>query len=101
MTCQKTFTRDDEMEMLSCIAMLPDPRDVAYSLPLCALEALAHAEPCGSGQYRLRHGVRNMDAGHILFSAGLVVARGREIGNFGMKVRAHAIAMLAEREFGE
>lgn len=102
MTRETTFSQDEEIGMLSCIADLPCPREVAWSLPLCALEALRHAEPIGAGEFRLRDGVREMEAGQILFSAGLVEAGGgRRIGNFGMKVRREAIALLAEREFGQ
>jgi len=94
------WTARERRELLKSVATLPDARRVARSLPECALHALANAERGKHGQFRLRHGVRDMEAGQILFSAGLVEARGPYLGNFGMSVRKHAIALLAEREFG-
>jgi hypothetical protein len=101
MTRQTTFNQDEEIGMLSCIADLPSPRAVAWSLPECALQALKNAEPAGGGTWRLRDGVRDMRAGQLLFRAGCVEARGPYLGAFGMKVRRAAIELLAEREFGQ
>lgn len=92
------WTEAERAKLLAVVAKLPDPRRVAWSLPEHALYALANAERGRHGQYRLRCGVRDMDAGHILFRAGLVEARGPYLGNFGMSVRRHAIAMLLERD---
>lgn len=94
------WTAKERVELLKTVAILPSPKRVAWSLPECALFALALAEQGRNGAYRLRHGVRDMEAGEILFSAGLVEARGPYLGNFGMVVRKHAIALLAERELG-
>jgi hypothetical protein len=88
----------ERVELLKSMANLPDPRRVAWSLPECALHALANAERGQHGQFRLRHGVRDMEAGQILFLSGLVEARGPYLGNFGMSVRKHAIALLFERD---
>lgn len=85
-------------ELRKVIAVLPDPRRVAWSLPEHALYALANAEQGFGGQYRLRYGVREMAAGEELFRAGIVEARGPYIGSFGMAVRKHAIALLLERD---
>lgn len=91
------FVDDVERQrLLMSFARLPDPRGVAWRLPECALYALANAERGEHGQYRLRYGVRDMEAGQILFRAGLVEARGPYLGNFGMEVRKHAIALLRE-----
>jgi hypothetical protein len=95
---QELWTVAERERLARHIAVLPDPRQVAWSLPECALYALANAERGAHGQYRLRYGVRDMDAGQILFSAGLVEARGPYLGNFGMAVRKHAIALLLERD---
>lgn len=92
------WTAKERTELLKCVAVLPDARRVAWSLPECALQALACAERGRHGQYRLRHGVRDMEAGQILFSAGLVEARGPYLGSFGMSVRKHAVALLLERD---
>jgi hypothetical protein len=92
------WTTKERAELLKSIAKLPDPRRVAWSLPEHALYALVNAEQGRTGQYRLRHGVRDMAAGEELFRAGLVEARGPYIGNFGMAVRKHAIALLLERD---
>lgn len=92
------FTQDQEAEFVSCFASLPSPARVAMSLPECALMALIHAEQGMHGQFRLRHGVRHMEAGQILFSAGLVEAGGPYLGNFGMRVRREAILMSQEGE---
>jgi len=92
------WTAKEREELLKSIAVLPDPRGVAWRLPECALYALANAERGNHGQFRLRHGVRDMEAGHILFRAGLVEARGPYLGNFGMAVRKHAITLLLERD---
>jgi hypothetical protein len=97
---QELWTVAERQRLMGYIAVLPCPRRVAESLPECALMALIHAERGNHGQYRLRYGVRDMDAGQILFSAGLVEARGPYLGNFGMEVRRHAIIMRAEGEFG-
>lgn len=94
------WTDGERRRLLQSMAVLPDPKHVALSLPECALLALKHAEQGHWGQYRLRHGVRDMEAGQILFRAGCVEARGPYVGNFGMKVRREAISLLAEREFG-
>lgn len=88
----------ERAELLQHIATLPYPRGIAWSLPECALYALSLAERGRHGQYRLRHGVRDMEAGQILFSAGLVEARGPYLSNFGMAVRKHAVALLLERD---
>lgn len=94
------WSAKERARLLQYVAVLPSPKRVAWSLPECALQALVHAEKGRNGDYRLRHGVRDMEAGDILFRAGLVEAGGPYLGNFGMKVRKEAIALLAEREFG-
>lgn len=96
-----SWTEKERARLIQHIAVLPDPRDVAWHLPECALQALVHAERGRNGEYRLRHGVRDMEAGEILFRAGLVEARGPYLGNFGMQVRREAIALLNEREAAE
>ena len=92
------WSEAERKRLLASVAILPCPKRVAWSLPEHALYALANAERGAHGQYRLRYGVRDMDAGHILFSAGLVEARGPYLGNFGVAVRKHAIALLLERD---
>lgn len=82
-------------DLLWHIAVLPGAKRVAWSLPECALQALALAQRGQDGRYRLRLGVRDMEAGQVLFSAGLVEARGPYLTNFGMAVRRHAITMIA------
>lgn len=94
------WTEKERARLVQSIAVLPDPRGVAWHLPECALQALACAERGQNGQFRLRYGVREMEAGEILFRAGLVEAGGRYLGNFGMLVRKHAIALLFERDAG-
>lgn len=92
------WTAAERERLLQSVAKLPHPKQVAWSLPEHALYALANAEQGRTGQYRLRQGVRDMAAGEELFRAGLVEARGPYIGNFGMAVRKHAIALLLERD---
>lgn len=91
-------TAPDRARMLQSFAQLPDPRRVAWSLPECALYALSLAEQSRTGEFRLRSGVRDMEAGQILFAAGLVEARGPYLSNFGRVVRKFAIALLFERD---
>ena len=98
MGAETFFTIGEAIEARQVFAQLPNAKRVAWSLPECALQALAHAERGRNGDYRLRHGVRDMEAGEILFIAGLVEARGPYLGNFGIKVRKEAVALLLERD---
>lgn len=65
----------------------PPPLSVAYSLPSHAIAALLHAQKGKNGDLFLRPGVRDLDAGQVLFSAGCVEAGGSCLGGFGLKVR--------------
>lgn len=94
----EVFTEAERRRLLEYIADLPNPRRMAEYLPECALQALINAERGQWGQYRLRHGVRDMEAGIILFRNGCVEARGPYIGPYGMAVRRQAIIMRAEGE---
>lgn len=94
------WTEAERERLMKTIAVLPHPKQVAWSLPEHALYALANAEQGRNGQFRLRHGVRGMAAGDELFRAGLAEAGGPYIGSFGMLVRREAIALLLERDDG-
>lgn len=92
------WTEAQRRELLRHVAVLPCPRRVAESLSHASLTALAHALSDRHGGYRLPANQRDTKAWKQLVAAGVVESGWGGIGNFGMRVRKEAIALLLERD---
>ncbi len=89
---------DARAELMKHVARLPHPRGMAWRLPDDAFRALVEAEETRTGEYALREGARESAVATTLVRYGMVEVRGRMLGNYGMKVREHALALIRERE---
>lgn len=92
------WTEKERARLIQHIAVLPDPRGVAWHLPDEAFRALVAAERTRTGEYQLREAHRDTAVATTLMRCGLVEVRGRMLGNYGMKVREQALALIREGE---